>query len=266
MGSHWSNTISKIEAYFFAKLVTIVTGIPISRGAVEAGAYSRECASKNLVINMETVSDDVISLAEDLYKESRDRYSAVASKVGTLLTVTGIGASATLTSLSIMGIPSTTEFYISYFIVAGVFICTGWFWFRFLGVGRVSMPNIDQTFLDLVGPPQKAAYLRDLLVAAELNGFRNDFIVDVYKAARRISAAAFFCALVLISIAVFDRIHREDRFVMKLRSDPKLVELLRGPKGERGPPGSPTTANEIAPLSSPPVIHVPVIDNSLRRE
>ena len=243
----------------FVFLSRIATGINISTTDVRAGMYLRRRRSPVLRITGMKVTSEAVSMAEDHFEESRTRISTVAAKVGTLLTVTSIAVSGTLTSLTLLGFPSNPFFYGAFLLTILVFFCTGWFLFKFLGVGRSAAPALDQEFLDLEPGKEKAAYVRSLLSAAEQNDARNDFLVDIYKAGRRMSVLSFGCALALLTLAVSDRLGREDRLILKLRADPRLVELLRGPKGQTGPSGQvgksgpKGDAGERGPAFLPPV-------------
>jgi hypothetical protein len=222
----------------FACVARIATGVNISPESIRAGMYQRRGTSPAPHITEKKVSDETISIAEDLFEDSRTRVGTVSTKVGTLLTVTSIAVSGTLASLTLIGFSTSLFFYLSFFVTIFVFLCTGWFLFKFLGVGRNAAPNLDQEFLDLAPEKKKAAYVRSLMSAAQQNDLRNDFLVDIYKAGRRMCMLSFACALVLLTLAVLDRLGREDRLIIKLRADPQLVELLRGPKGPPGPAGA----------------------------
>lgn len=243
----------------FVCFARIATGINVSAADVRAGMYLRSPRSSSLHITGKKVTSETVSIAEDLFEESRTRIATVSAKVGTLLTVTSIAVSGTLTSLSLLGFPSNAFFYGAFLLTILVFLCTGWFLFKFLGVGRSTAPALDQEFLDLEPGKKKAAHVRSLLSAAEQNDARNDFLVDVYKAGRRMSVLSFGCALALLALAVSDRLGREDRLILKLRADPQLVELLRGPKGQVGPSGRTGKsgpkgdAGERGPAHFPPV-------------
>lgn len=243
----------------FVCIARLSTGINVSPADVRAGTYQRGPRSPALQIKGEKVTDETVSIAKDRFEESRTRISTVAAKVGTLLTVTSIAVSGTLTSLSLIGFPSNPFFYCAFLLTILVFLCTGWFLFKFLGVGRSATPDLDQVFLELGPAEKKAAYIQTLISAAEQNDARNDFLVDVYKAGRRMSVLSFGCALILLALAVSDRIGREDRLILKLRSDPQLVELLRGPKGASGAegpagkPGAKGDAGDRGPVYFPPL-------------
>jgi len=217
----------------------VATGVHISPDDVRRGAYAPVGVRRKLDVTSEKVTDETISLAQDLFEESRSRISAVAAKVSTLLTVASIAVSGSLASLSLIGIPSNPVFYVALVATAIVFLCTGWFLFKFLGVGNMAMPSIDQGFLDSSPAQKKAWYVRDLLEAVCSNDLRNGFLVDVYKAGRRLCMVSFTAALLIVALAIIGRIGREDRLILKLRADPTLLELLRGPQGAPGPVGAP---------------------------
>ena len=229
--------IARLSTLIFACLIRLITGIHVLPQEIRAGLYNTSIKAPQMTISDAKVSEDALSLAKDLYEESRTRIASVATKVGALLTVTGIAVSGTLASLSLIGMPSTWLFDAVFLCSVLVFLCTGWFLFQFLGVGRMSAPRIDQEFLDLEVQQQKTALLRSLLSAVEQNDRRNNFLVDIYKAGRKLCAFSCACALLLITMAVLGGGNRDDHLLLKLRSDPQLIELLRGPRGVPGPQG-----------------------------
>ncbi len=228
--------------------------------------YLRQRRSTALHITGRKVTSETVSIAEDHFEESRDRIAKVAAKVGTLLTVTSIAVSGTLTSLSLLGFPTNSLFYAAFLLTLLVFFCTGWFLFKFLGVGRSAVPDLDQEFLDLDTGEKKAAYVRNLLSAAKQNDARNNYLVDVYKAGRRMSVLSFACALALLALAVSDHIGREDRLLLKLRADPQLTELLRGPRGTIGPGGPQGKSGPKGDVGERGPVFVPQLPPSLFEE
>jgi hypothetical protein len=70
---------------------------------------------------------------------------------------------------------------------------------------------------------------------------RSDYLVNVYQATRfcLCSATTIVAGLVMYSLLVSNPDETPERIVRELRSDPKLVELLRGPKGPQGQIGPP---------------------------
>lgn len=67
---------------------------------------------------------------------------------------------------------------------------------------------------------------------------RTDYLVDVYRTARFFlsSAIAIVVLLFVIQVATARSSNASD-IIRELRSNPELIELLRGPKGESGPSG-----------------------------
>lgn len=204
---------------------------------VEHCTYGTSGVAARLRVNERLVSDLELELAKCKFEESRTRLPAVTGKVSSLVAVAGIVVSASFAALSALGLPNTPGFLVIFCTTVAVFVTTAWFLFKFLGVGRTSSPSLDQRFLDLPVKHQKAEYLRDLMTAAEHNDRRTDFLVDVYKAGRRLTVIAVVCSLATLSLALINRVSQEDRLIQKLRSDPKFIELLRGPAGSNGTAG-----------------------------
>src|SRR5258708_24697454 len=231
------NGASNVATRAFCCVVRLTIGVRVSPRSVREGRYPQVSAQK-LVFSSNGITSETIVLAKDLYEESRSRVNTVSDKVSILLTVTGITVSGTLTSLSLIGIPSSFWFYALFGFVVFAFFCTGWFLFKFLSVGAAAAPVIDQEFLNLAEKEKEAQLIRDLLVSAKQNDRRTDFLVDVYKAGRRLCMISIAFAFLIVGIATVCRNTTENRLLLKLRSDPTLIDLLRGPKGERGEEGA----------------------------
>lgn len=238
LGAEWlSNRI-------FACIIRLVTGTHVRPSHVAQRRYNRTGSVAIREVRPRKVTEDAITLATLLHDESMKRVANVGSKVSTLLSTSGIAVSATLTSLSLIGFPSSAFFYVAFVGTALVFIVTLWFLFEFLAVGTSAVPCLDQDFLDSTKDEKRAELVQAFISATEQNDLRNNFLVDVYKAGRRLCALSLVGAVLLVMIAVFSRSGREERLVQKLRSDQELINLLQGPRGPQGPAGKPGAPGE----------------------
>lgn len=229
--------LARRETIEFIALVRLLTGIEMLPQHVEKNSYE-PLPGQPLKTQGDKISPETLGLAHTLFADSNARLAGVAGKVATLLTVMGIAASGTLTSLSLIGLPSAPVFYVLFVGTALVFLGTGWFLFKFLGVGLHASPQLDQEFLDLSDGEKKATLVCDLITATSHNNRRNDFLVDVYRAGRRLCACSLACSLGLITFAVLSHVGQEERIITKLRADPDLLKQLRGPEGVAGAPGA----------------------------
>lgn len=221
----------------FAFVARVVTGIEITPEHVRNSSYLFAKPDTALKFSRRKITLELFDLAQATYDESRARAATVSGKTTTLLTVSSIAMSGTLTSLSLIGLPSTSIFLAVFVVAVLVFMLTGWFLFEFLRVGRNMMPAIDQTLLDKTAEDQRQAIVVDRLYAAGANDRRTDYLVDVYKAGRVLSSISLLLALLLVTMAVCHRWRGEDRLIEKLRAKPELIDLLRGPKGNPGEKG-----------------------------
>jgi hypothetical protein len=232
------NTIIDWNQRLFATVARMVTGIQITAEQVRNSSYFYTKPDPALRYPQRALPSEVMELARGTYEESRSRATMVSTKTSTLLTVSSIAMSGTLTSLSLIGVPSTGAFLAVFVVAVIVFVLTGWFLFEFLRVGRTSIPSIDQDLLDKTKEAQRNGIIADFLTAAAINERRTDYLVDVYKAGRVLSSISLLLALLLVTMAVYHRWGSEDLLIEKLRAKPDLIELLRGPKGSPGEKGA----------------------------
>ena len=78
---------------------------------------------------------------------------------------------------------------------------------------------------------------------------RTDYLVDLYKVARFFFLSSFTLIVILFSISFVSSSARSDasEIIRQLRSDPELIELLRGPKGGQGGQGNKGDQGERGP-------------------
>lgn len=243
----------------FATFLFLVTGVHVKEKSVHDGAYK---INKRPPI-IHKPSDDLLTLAYNLYQDSKARTSSISAKSSTLITITGITASGTGASLSIIGLPSNYWFGGLLIITIFCALSTAWILFKFLGVGSYATPGLDEDIGRLPKDAQRAQLLRDLTSAQIYNDARIDFLVDVYRAGRRMCIIILFLSFGLIVSAVALREGKSDAIILKLRSDPALLKLLQGPQGTQGPegiPGKQGPTGDIGPKGEPASYSLPEIN------
>jgi hypothetical protein len=83
-------------------------------------------------------------------------------------------------------------------------------------------------------------YYERLHESASHNNDRIDFYVDLFRAARRSLLLGLFLLVVIAMYGAWPSRSlesEEERIAKRLRSDEELIRILRGPKGDPGPPG-----------------------------
>lgn len=182
-------------------------------------------------------------LVKELFKNERDRREALDKKVSWLLTLSGI-----LVPLSVnLVITSAGQLPLWFYFLALLFVTvplllSAVLLIEYFGVGNFSLPSIDEALLVTDSVDRKRIVLKSYLDATKFNGVTNHYLVDLYRAARRMFLAALTAIAVLGLVAIClltwgNPARLEDRIIRNLRADPQMIELLRGPAGKTGPPG-----------------------------
>ena len=111
----------------------------------------------------------------------------------------------------------------------------------FLEMFRLSwsaFPKMDQEFVDAEDQERRKLLAQNYVRAARFGNSRTDYVATVLVAARRSSALALLSVVVVIVVyASSGRRSTGSDLVRSLRSDPSLLQLLRGPKGDVGATG-----------------------------
>jgi hypothetical protein len=109
----------------------------------------------------------------------------------------------------------------------------------YFGVGTETTVCLDQADVELDKDNLKKSLINLYLNCQVDSDNRSDYLLDIYKVARFFSLFAFCIILILLSVHFFSRSSSTDaeKVIQQLRSEPKLIDLLRGPKGEKGDKG-----------------------------
>jgi hypothetical protein len=193
--------IAVVDTWLFRALLRAVLDLNVDHRCIEQGRYFDK--SETNLAPPKAISDEMLELAQTVYSQSLERPQQVMGKVETLLTVAGLVLSAALACLALTGLPGGWIFNISFATTAGLFVVSGWFLWKFIAVGSVSSPCIDQAMIDAPADQQRALIFQDFQVAAALNDQRTNFLVDVYKAGKRLCAFSCLAALGLVIAALY---------------------------------------------------------------
>jgi hypothetical protein len=128
----------------------------------------------------------------------------------------------------------------------------------YLGVGWEQVTCVTQADVELSPDDLKKSLINEHLGCQVATDNRTDYLADIYKVARACFLCAFFLIVILFAANYFRNKDPVDdkRLIRELRSDPELLNLLKGPKGdsgaagpkgERGPKGAPGPKGDPAP-------------------
>lgn len=173
----------------------------------------------------------LVTYCAGVTSEVSARYSNVDQKLRGLLALSGI-VTTLLTGLALTGRP--------YYLVVGLPILVSVFLVAHaLSVYRFQSCTVSPEEVKSAVPVAVRLAV-DSIQAANSNMAVIDFLVDCYRAALRY----FLIALLLVPVvyAVAALLPRDsttaEEVIESLRSDPALIQLLRGPQGVAGPSGA----------------------------
>ncbi len=183
--------------------------------------------------------DALLATAKDCFKAATDRRNLVTDKCKTLLTL-----SSFILTVSGLFLPKAFDFDAWWmrasFFAAGLLLLNAvTLLLVYFGVGTETTICLHQADVELDKDNLKKSLINLYLNSQVDADNRSDYLLDIYKVARFFSLFAFFIILVLLSVHFFSRSSSTDaeKIVQQLRSDPKLIDLLRGPKGDKGDKG-----------------------------
>lgn len=116
---------------------------------------------------------------------------------------------------------------------------------RFFGTERRSTPAIDAVLLGAIGKEAMLESLESQLIALAFNSGATDFLVDLYRASRRLTAIAL-CGVVAIAIGAVAA-PTSSSLVEELRSNQELARSVRGLEGPQGAQGNPGALGPAGP-------------------
>lgn len=210
----------------------------ISLADIESGAYD---GPKHKDRGLENAHETalLLSSAKECHRDAEARRTAITDKCKTLLTMSSI-----LLGLIGLLLPKAFAFdalwmravcFVAILGLLNVVVLL----LTFFAVGRDARMTLDQSEVDLEPKDFEKNRINLYLQCQVALDNRTDYLVDLYKVSRFFFLASFALVVILFSISFLSNSARSEanEIVRQLRSDPKLIELLRGPMGEQGEDG-----------------------------
>lgn len=193
----------------------------------------------NLHLDGVQALDTLLESAKDRFRDAIDRRAFVTDKAKTLITLN----TALLAILAAL-LPRAADFeslWIKIPVLAGVLLLLNalvvmWIYFD---IKEETYVDLEQAQAHLVDDDLKKSLINDYLACQVGTDNVTDLLADLYKTSRFFFLSGFLVVFGVCSIGYLLRSHRSEaeRIVERLRSEPKLIELLRGPKGDQGSQG-----------------------------
>jgi hypothetical protein len=184
--------------------------------------------------------ETLLTLAKDQYKSALDRREYVTDKTKTLITLNSV-----LLAILAAFLPKLTDFpslWISLPFYGGVLLLLNallimWMYYDIKGE---TVLELHQSEVELKKDDLKKSLINSYLRCQVDTDNVTDYLADLYKTAR---FYFFFGFIVIFGIFSINYFLRPNSFsgpkevIQELRSNPELIDLLRGPKGDVGPQG-----------------------------
>lgn len=183
--------------------------------------------------------DVLLETARACYSSAVERRTFVTDKVKTLLTLNS-GLLAVVAVFS----PRVIEFddvkvrillYLGVLALVNAFLIL----WAFFDVRMEMLVSLEQSEVSLGKEDLQKSLINSYLKVQAAADNTANFLADLYKTARFFLMSGFFLVFLAISGAYFlsPTPSATERVIQSLRADPKMIDLLRGPRGERGEPG-----------------------------
>lgn len=233
--------LAELRVYLMDRLTLAsvrLYGIPCTLAEVKARAYT---TNQHVNLNLDDAKDldTLLSAAKDRLKDSADRRGFVNDKAKTLITLN----SALLAVLAAF-LPKATEFdalWFSALFYVGVLLLLNalvvmWVYFD---IKSETVMVLGQSDAGLDKDNLKKSLINSYLQCQAGTDNVTDYLADLYKTARFFFLTGFVVVFAILSVSYFSGATSTstEKVIQQLRADPKLTDLLRGPKGERGDPG-----------------------------
>jgi cation transport ATPase len=183
--------------------------------------------------------DSLLATAKGSLKTATERRNVVTDKCKTLLTL-----SSFILAISGLFVPKAFEFegWFSrdFFFLAGLLLLNSIVMLLvYFSVGTDTVIKLEQSLIGLEGNDLKKALINSYLRCEVDTDNRTSYLVNVYETAKLFALSAFTIMLLLVAANYLNHSSSGDaeKAIQHLRSDPKMIDLLRGPKGEKGNKG-----------------------------
>ena len=222
-------------------------GIKCSQKEVESRAYDSLEPFRSLDLPLTISGEIALKFAKDLYDDGQARFRAMDEKAKSLLTATSILFTLVGGLIALTAGHQTWPFralicaallllFVSVVLLLGVYF----------GINRYTQPLLTSSTVKELEKKRHNTIIRDYHESAWQNERVLEFLADSYRASQR----ALLCALLVIGLAstltVFND-SLDSSLLRRFRSDPRLIEQLKGAKGDQGPPGPQGPAGHIGP-------------------
>lgn len=205
---------------------------------VKLGAYTQHQHENRELSNAQNL-DTLVSASKGCFENANGRRAAVTDKCKTLLTMSSL-------LLGLVGIllPKSFAFDATWmrivcFLAVLALLNTVTLLLIFFDVGRETEMSLDQDDVDLDSDNYKKSIINLYLRCQVDTDNRTNYLVDLYRSARFFFLLAFTVVVVLFSIQFMSSSPKNETelIIQRLRSEPKLIDLFRGPKGDKGNTG-----------------------------
>lgn len=208
-----------------------IAGIECSWEEVKGRHYKPPAPLTPTTQNLVEASPDLLDLARELYKTEDERTALIFEKGRTLLTLAGLLFPLLVAVLNFFS-PTLWGLIPLSLLLFTLYLLT-----ELLAVNARARPALSKALLHLHDSRQRACLVKDYQKARVYNVRCNEFLVDLFRAARRFFFSALVSVFLIVGFASTSIKGVEARFVDRLRTDTELVRLLTGPAGPPGPRG-----------------------------
>lgn len=177
------------------------------------------------------VSELLLAQCMRYFDSIRERHDAVKEKGKTILAILVVVSSFVAFSASYYG-RSIWLLFPAFFVLVTARLFLEMFRLYWHGV-----PEIDQDLVKAEDETRRRVLARDYMSAAAVGDAGTEYMSRVLRAARRSATLSLVAVGFAMGLLALTAETQGDELVRKLRSDPTLIRLLTGPKGEPGVAG-----------------------------
>jgi hypothetical protein len=235
---------SVLDRFYYTRqhIVTVLAyltlrtyGKEIAYGDVKVGTFA---SRKPSPLSLEDVKDidTLLELSKESVASAEKRRGVVTEKCKTLLTLGSL-------LLGVVGLLLPKYLAFDAVWMRGLSVVAIALLFNaiiillmFFDVGQDMEVSLQQADVALDQIDLKKSLLNRHMHCCAVSENRTDYLVELYRAARFcfLSALTIVAGLVLMSLLMNSPADQTERIVREIRSDPTLIDLLRGPKGDAG--------------------------------
>jgi len=181
-------------------LRVFLPGYGIKLHEVERRSY--ECPGNELTKKIESAkaAEPAMDLAKALFSHDEERCKAINEKTRLLLSVCPLLVALFGLLLSRLTVPWLGIAPLLCFMLAVLILLIN------LGTGTRSVPDFDESMLQLEVDACRRNIAASYYLAAHINGYATDFLVDVYRAGRRAFAIGM---LAIVALLVFSLVYKK---------------------------------------------------------